>query len=107
MRDSSAAPSACAWLSVPFQASTPTRPSSCRAAQTSTPPAWYEGAYKLKVASEIANTAAGIGFDASDLMPAAVGAGTFWTKAVEWVNNGGADTDAILKAIDDSWPAQP
>ena len=40
-------------------------------------------------------------------MPAAVGAGTFWTKAVEWVNNNGANTDAILKAIDDSWPAQP
>jgi alpha-glucoside transport system substrate-binding protein len=76
-------------------------------ANASTPAEWYEGAYKLKVASEIANKAAGIGFDASDLMPAAVGAGTFWTKAVEWVNNGGADTDAILKAIDDSWPAQP
>ena len=69
------------------------------------PPTWYAGAYKLKVAAEIANNATGIGFDASDLMPAAVGAGTFWTKTVEWVNNGGANTDAILKAIDDSWPA--
>ena len=76
-------------------------------ANTTTPPDWYEGAYKLKVASEIANAAAGIGFDASDLMPAAVGPGTFWTKTVEWVNNGGTDTDAILKAIDDSWPAKP
>ena len=35
---------------------------------TSTPAAWYAGAYKLKVASDIANNAAGIGFDASDLM---------------------------------------
>ena len=74
-------------------------------ANATTPPEWYEGAYKLDVASEIANNAAGIGFDASDLMPAAVGAGTFWTKAVEWVNSGGADTEGILKAIDDSWPA--
>ncbi len=71
---------------------------------TATPAEWYEGAYKLKVASEIANAAAGIGFDASDLMPAAVGSGTFWTKTIEWVNNGGTNTDAVLKAIDDSWP---
>jgi alpha-glucoside transport system substrate-binding protein len=73
-------------------------------ANTATPTAWYEGAYKLKVAAETTNSAAGIGFDASDLMPGAVGAGTFWTQTVDWVNNGGANTDAVLKAIDDSWP---
>jgi alpha-glucoside transport system substrate-binding protein len=73
---------------------------------TTTPAEWYEGSYKLKVASEIANNASGIGFDASDLMPAAVGAGTFWTESVQWTNNNGANTDAVLKAIDDSWPAQ-
>ena len=72
---------------------------------TSTPADWYAGAYKLKVASDIANTAAAIGFDASDLMPGKVGAGTFWTQMDQWVNNGGTGTDAILKAIDDSWPA--
>ena len=59
----------------------------------------------MAVASDIVNKASGIGFDASDLMPGAVGAGTFWTKAVDWVNNGGKNTDATLKAIDDSWPA--
>ena len=74
---------------------------------TSTPAAWYAGAYKLKVASDIANNAAGIGFDASDLMPAKVGAGTFWTKLDDWANQGGTNTDATLKAIDDSWPATP
>ena len=72
---------------------------------TSTPAAWYAGAYKLKVASDIANNASGIGFDASDLMPGKVGAGTFWTKMDDWVNQGGTNTDATLKAIDDSWPA--
>ncbi len=82
------------------------RAGSAISANSSTPAEWYEGFYKLKVASEIANSAAGIGFDASDLMPAAVGSGTFWTQAVTWANNNGADTDAILKAIDDSWPAQ-
>jgi alpha-glucoside transport system substrate-binding protein len=73
---------------------------------TSTPAAWYAGAYKLKVASDIANNAAGIGFDASDLMPAKVGAGTFWTKLDDWANAGGTNTDDVLKAIDASWPAQ-
>ena len=73
---------------------------------STTPADWYAGAYKLKVASEIANAAKGIGFDASDLMPGKVGAGTFWTQAVQWANNGGTNTDAVLKAIDDSWPAQ-
>ena len=53
---------------------------------TTTPADWYAGAYKLKVASEIANAAKGIGFDASDLMPGKVGAGTFWTKMDDWVN---------------------
>ena len=82
------------------------RAGSAISANSTTPAEWYEGSYKLKVASEIANGASGIGFDASDLMPSAVGGGTFWTEAVKWANNGGADTDAILKAIDDSWPTQ-
>jgi hypothetical protein len=38
-------------------------------------------------------------------MPGKVGAGTFWTQAVQWANAGGTNTDAVLKAIDDSWPA--
>jgi alpha-glucoside transport system substrate-binding protein len=71
---------------------------------TSTPATWYAGAYKLQVASGIVSGASGIGFDASDLMPGAVGAGTFWTKSDDWVNNNGQNTDATLKAIDDSWP---
>ena len=70
-----------------------------------TPAEWSAGAYKLKVASEIANNSAFIGFDASDLMPAAVGAGTFWTQTVDWANNNGSNTDAVLQAIDDSWPS--
>ena len=72
-----------------------------------TPQDWYAGSYKLTVASQIANNAAGIGFDASDLMPGAVGAGTFWTQMDAWANSNGTNTDAVLKAIDDSWPASP
>ena len=37
-------------------------------------------------------------------MPGQVGAGTFWTETDDWANNGGTNTDAVLKAIDDSWP---
>jgi alpha-glucoside transport system substrate-binding protein len=81
------------------------RAGSAISTNTATPADWYAGAYKLKVASDIVNTAAGIGFDASDLMPGKVGAGTFWTESDKWANAGGTNTDAVLKAIDDSWPA--
>jgi alpha-glucoside transport system substrate-binding protein len=69
-----------------------------------TPAEWYENNYKLKVANEIASNATAIGFDASDLMPPSVGAGSFWTGTVDWANNNGSNTDAVLKAIDESWP---
>lgn len=41
-------------------------------------------------------------FDGSDLMPAKVGAGTFWTEPVKWIS-GQQDLTATLKAIDDSY----
>jgi len=41
-------------------------------------------------------------FDASDLMPGVVGAGSFWFGMVDWIN--GKSTDEVLKTIDDSWP---
>ncbi len=82
------------------------RAGSAISANSATPADWYAGAYKLKVAADIANSAAGIGFDASDLMPGKVGAGTFWTEMDKWANEGGTNTDAVLKAIDDSWPTQ-
>ena len=40
------------------------------------PAEWYAGNYKLKVANDIASGATAIGFDASDLMPPAVGQGS-------------------------------
>lgn len=42
-------------------------------------------------------------FDGSDLMPAAVGAGTFWKEMVSWIS--GKDTTAALAAIESSWPS--
>jgi alpha-glucoside transport system substrate-binding protein len=69
-----------------------------------TPAEWYAGNYKLKVANDIASGATAIGFDASDLMPPAVGQGSFWTEISAWASSNGTTTDATLQAIDDSWP---
>ena len=41
-------------------------------------------------------------FDASDLMPAEVGAGSFWTGMVDFVN--GVDAKTVLSNIEKSWP---
>lgn len=41
-------------------------------------------------------------FDASDLMPAAVGTNSFWTGMVDWVS--GASTDDVTSAIDSTFP---
>lgn len=43
-------------------------------------------------------------FDASDLMPAAVGAGAFWTQMTAWIAED-KPTAEVLAAIDAAWPA--
>ncbi len=43
-------------------------------------------------------------FDASDLMPAEVGSGSFWTGMVEYMKGGPDNLESVLKTIDDSWP---
>jgi alpha-glucoside transport system substrate-binding protein len=52
--------------------------------------------------AEILARADGVRFDGSDLMPAAVGTGTFWTGVVDYIN--GEDLDTVLQTIDESWP---
>ncbi len=42
-------------------------------------------------------------FDASDLMPAAVGSGTEWKQLTNWIT--GQDDATTLSTIDASWPA--
>lgn len=54
--------------------------------------------------AEIISNATTIRFDGSDLMPGQVGAGSFWTGMVDYVN--GEDLDTVLRNIDKSWPAQ-
>jgi len=43
-------------------------------------------------------------FDGSDLMPGAVGAGSFWRGMTAWIS-GQKDLDQVLKDIDESWPS--
>lgn len=42
-------------------------------------------------------------FDGSDLMPSAVGAGTFWTATVNWVT--GASAQEVTNQVESTWPA--
>ena len=46
--------------------------------------------------------AGGMRFDASDLMPSAVGQGSFWTGMNEWMR--GEDMASVFQSIEDSWP---
>lgn len=53
--------------------------------------------------AEILLNATTLRFDASDLMPAEVGVGTFWSGMVDWVE--GDDTESVFASIEESWPA--
>jgi alpha-glucoside transport system substrate-binding protein len=44
-------------------------------------------------------------FDASDLMPGEVGAGSFWTGMVQYMQDGPDSLQGILEEIDSSWPS--
>ncbi len=63
---------------------------------------WYGNDVERGVA-ELVQQATSFRFDASDLMPGEVGAGTFWKGMTDYVS-GSADLDTVLKEIDDSWP---
>ena len=63
---------------------------------------WHSDPVEAGVGAAIAS-ATSVRFDASDLMPGEVGAGTFWTGMTSYVN-GDADLDTVLEEIDASWP---
>jgi len=56
----------------------------------------------LKKQGEILTAATTFRFDGSDLMPGAVGAGSFWTGMVDYT--GGKDAAEVAGTIDASWP---
>lgn len=43
-------------------------------------------------------------FDASDLMPPAVGSGSFWTGMVQYMQQGPDSLQGVLDSIESSWP---
>jgi alpha-glucoside transport system substrate-binding protein len=62
----------------------------------------------LADASEVLTTALKEGtgrFDASDLMPTEVGAGSFWTGMVDYLKGGPSSLEGVLDDIEASWPA--
>lgn len=61
----------------------------------------YPNAIERSLAEALVNAKV-FRFDASDLMPAQVGAGTFWSGIVDWV--GGKNLDTVLNDIQRSWP---
>ncbi len=63
---------------------------------------WYNNVVDKGVAEIIMN-ASSVRFDGSDLMPGAVGAGSFWKSMTSYVS-GSIDLDTALKEIDASWP---
>lgn len=68
-------------------------------------PTWYPNDATRGFA-DILQNATTFRFDGSDLMPSAVGAGSFWTGIVDWVGAEGTNTDEVLQNIDASWPTQ-
>ncbi len=65
---------------------------------------WYTNEVDRKVAEVIQN-ATSVRFDGSDLMPGAVGAGSFWKEMTAYVS-GAKSLDEALTAIDASWPTE-
>jgi alpha-glucoside transport system substrate-binding protein len=63
---------------------------------------WYANPVERKVAEVIQN-ATSVRFDGSDLMPGAVGAGSFWKEMTAYIS-GTKTLDQVVKAIDASWP---
>lgn len=68
-------------------------------------PAWYPTDAARGFAT-IIQEATTFRFDGSDLMPGAVGAGSFWTGIVDWVGAEGTNTEEVLSTIDASWPTE-
>lgn len=63
---------------------------------------WYTNEVDRGVAEIILN-ASSVRFDGSDLMPGAVGAGSFWKGMTSYVS-GAIDLDTAMKEIDAAWP---
>jgi alpha-glucoside transport system substrate-binding protein len=57
----------------------------------------------VKQLSELQSSADVFRFDGSDLMPGAVGSGTFWTEVTAWIIGG--STEDFVDNVEASWPS--
>jgi alpha-glucoside transport system substrate-binding protein len=96
-------PSSCATSSpARTTASRSARPATSRRTRPSTS-SLYPSKMLQTIAKDVLYKSTAARFDGSDLMPAKVGAGTFWTEPIKWIN-GSQDLDTTLSNIDASWP---
>jgi alpha-glucoside transport system substrate-binding protein len=75
------------------------------APQKDADPAWYGTDVISAFVGKTIQNATSVRFDASDLMPGAVGAGAEWKELTSWIS-GKEDLDTALKNIDAAWPTQ-
>ena len=73
------------------------------APQKDADPSWYGNPVDQAIGTALKN-ATTFRFDASDLMPQAVGQGSFWKEMTSW-ESGAEDMNTALKNIDASWPS--
>ncbi|GIL09042.1 MAG: alpha-glucoside ABC transporter substrate-binding protein [Chloroflexota bacterium] len=92
------------WLSRGESVKTWLADGSTLAPQNDVDPAWFANDIQRR-AAEVVAQATSFRFDGSDIMPAAVGAGTFWKGITNWVS-GTTDLDTTLEEIDAGWPAE-
>lgn len=74
----------------------------CVTANTKADPSLLENPVDKLSAEQLTDESATFRFDASDLMPGAVGSGTFWKGMTNWIT--GQDDKATLDYIEQSWP---
>ena len=90
------------YMSSPAYANTRIKLCNCVMANNKTDVTGYDNPINKLSAEILADPQVVFRFDGSDLMPGAVGAGTFWTGMVDWIN--GASTADVTKKIQASWP---
>ncbi len=73
-------------------------------ANTAVPISLYKDPIDKLSASFLTDPKATFRFDASDLMPSAVGSGAEWKQLTAWFAEN-KSTSAVLSAIDSAWPA--
>jgi alpha-glucoside transport system substrate-binding protein len=101
LKDSEAARAFIAWLETPIAHEVWMAQSGFLTPFKGANPDTY-GSDVLKKQGQILLNATTFRFDGSDLMPGAVGAGTFWTGMVDYV--GGKSAQEVADAIEASWP---